>query len=330
MRADPLPLLRKRTPVLPAVTSLLPVDVSARPPPSESVRAAAGMEVDAAWFDDEADAALAADRISAIVPADPSRASVASVASVPSDASVTPGLPASTDVTVVRRSVSYVKELFAVPEGAGALGAPGLHANDNVPESLAASYVRVRPSAEVAVVQRFLEEIGGAQFTLTMRLNELDRVAQRDGDALVPSTEAARFVLGARIAELDLLRDALNDLYLEAAAPEVADALAHDGVFTEYLRGVYAWAESILRALEVLNSELGTLSPDWFRMRARINDARDFYLAHLENEARGAVEALKRGSHPEAAILIRDLGARVDAVIRAAQGLLKGVSRRFA
>ena len=277
---------------------------------------AAGIAVDAAWFDDEVEAALEADGARPVVP-------------VPAAAS--PSLvPSSSDPTVVRHPISYVNELFAVPEDAGALGAPGAHANDNVPEPMSTSHVRVRPRAEVAVVQRFLEEIGGAQFTLTMRLNELDRVSENGAGARLPSTEAARAVLSARIAELDLLRDALNDLYLEAAAPEVADALAHDGVFTEYLRGVYAWAESILRALEVLNGELATLTPDWFRMRARINDARDFYLANLEDEARGAIEALKRGSHPEATVLIRDLGTRVDAVIGASRGLLKGVSRRFA
>ena len=67
MSAEPLPLLHKRTPPPPAVTSFLPVDVPALPP-SESLMAAAGIEVDAAWFDDEVDAALEADRVSTIAP----------------------------------------------------------------------------------------------------------------------------------------------------------------------------------------------------------------------------------------------------------------------
>ena len=271
-----------------------------------------GFAVDAGWFDDEVEAALEADRLSEI----PVASGVTPVAQV--------ARPSS-------HSVSYVAELFAVPEGSDDLAAPAARANDNVEHveaSVSSSHLRVRPSAEVEVVQRFLEEIGGAQFSLTMRLNELDRVASNS--APNEATEVARAALDLRIAELDHLRDALNDLYLEAAAPEVADALAQDGVFTEYLRGVYAWAEALLRALEVLNVELTALKPDWFRMRSRINDARDFYLANLEDDVRGAIEALNRGSHPEAKTLIRDLGTRVDAVIVTSRTLLGGVSRRFA
>ncbi len=312
MSADPLPLLHRRTPTAkPATaTSTLP----GLPGQLAFAAPAVATALDAEWFDGEVEDVLdEGDRVSAVSPIEQ---------------------PAPIE--------SYVSELFAVPEGSGQLGALGAiarHANDGTsvpPPSLSAeseaaissSYIRVRRSDEVAVVQRFLEEIGASQFSFTERLNELER-ATATGPAL-PSTEVARAAIGARLAELNQLRDALNDLYLEAAAPEVADALAQDGVFTEYLRGVYAWAESTLRALEVLNGELATLSPDWFRMRRRLTDARDFYLAHLEVQVHDSVEALNRGSKPEAGKVIRAVGTRVDAVVVVAQTLLKGVASRFA
>jgi hypothetical protein len=330
MSADPLPLLHKRTPKPAAVASSFAAELAALPSlapadrPSDRTMAhaaAAGVTADAAWYDDPAEDALE-DRISAVSPIGTSESAEVDEEHAPIE--------------------SYVNELFAVPEGSGQLGALGkigLRANDGStapPPSLSAeseaaissSYIRVRQSDEVAVVQRFLEEIGAAQFSFTERLNDLER-ATAAGPAL-PSTEVARAAIAARLAELDHLRDALNDLYLEAAAPEVADALAQDGVFTEYLRGVYAWAESTLRALEVLDGELAALSPDWFRMRRRLTDARDFYLAHLEVQVRDSVEALNRGSKPEAGKVIRAVTARVDGVVTAAQALLKGVSSRFA
>ena len=344
MSADPLPLLRKRTPTPPAVTAYLPVDLSSPTlSPSESVRVA--VVVDAGWTLDEDDGLDGAADATTVWSGrdfaaflDLDGREVDDEDRVPSDA-------IAEEVTR-QQAISYVQEIMSAPVTETSLrvvrAARDANDNDNEtalgrdPDSLdtASSYVRVRPSAEVAIVQRFLEEIGSSQFTLTMRLYALERYVRADGQT--PATEAARTALGLRLSELDHLRDALNELYLEAAAPELSDALAHDGVFTEYLRGVYAWAESVLRALEILNGELRSLSPDWFRMRARITDARDFYLDHLEEEVRGAIEALNRsarasgGSTSSASIIVHDLGNKVEAVIGAARVLLRGVERRFA
>jgi hypothetical protein len=169
----------------------------------------------------------------------------------------------------------------------------------------------------------FLEELGDEQLTLQVSLlcveHMFDRVP-RD-----PSARAAAECIQTRIGDMSELRNALNALYLDAADPRLQAILRKDGPLAEYLRGLYAWTRGVLRAFEDIARDLRTLSPDWATLRARIEDARSFYMHDLEL----AIQREARALHFHDGEALASFGEHLEDLFWAASYLAKSLENRF-
>jgi hypothetical protein len=125
-----------------------------------------------------------------------------------------------------------------------------------------------------------LEEFSEEQITLTMSLLCVQNLVQdvpRD-----PSAHAAAQSVRERLADLNELRSALAAVNLDGCDARLAPLFAENAPLNDYLRGLFAWTKAVIRALEELATGLRVLEPNWTTLRARLEDAASFYLAHLE------------------------------------------------
>lgn len=199
-------------------------------------------------------------------------------------------------------------------------------APSDAPAHHPASFVRARsadvtgpmPNAAWAEASAFLDVMGELQLNLGVSLLCLD-----DAVGTMPydrSAVAASETLRTRIQELTDLRDALNELYLDATDPSFAPLFAADAPLTAYLKGVYLWAGDVAIALDDLAKALRLLQPDWFALRTRLERAAMWYFDGLPNEIR-----------PELARLgvSESFTAKVEEVFFAARFLAHGLEKRF-
>jgi hypothetical protein len=228
---------------------------------------------------------------------------------------------------------SFRPLLLAPPPGSRALpraNPPPLpqRARPDAPPSQRArseSHVRLRtlpttPPIEHLDAQDLLDELGEDELILSMSLACLERAAEdapRDA-----TTGTALGVLTARIADLGALRDQLAAVHALTVDSRAHRFFLPDGPLADYLRGLYAWAHAVVRALEELAVKLPS-SPaappasqtqptrpaaqfDWALLRWRLQEAKNFHFdelhapirAHLASsggspaELRGALEQL--------------------------------------
>ncbi|MBX3190402.1 MAG: hypothetical protein KF819_25605 [Labilithrix sp.] len=138
--------------------------------------------------------------------------------------------------------------------------------------------------------QDLLDELCEDQLTFGMNLACLERaVEQAPRD---PSARAALRTLEMRLADLCALRDALAALQLATADSRVHRLFVPDSPLADYLRGIYAWAHALVRALDQLASSLRDLSPDWALVRWRIEEAKNFHFDELHDAVRADLLAL--------------------------------------
>lgn len=189
------------------------------------------------------------------------------------------------------------RPLLLTPPGARPLPAPV-----PPPRRKAESHVRLRPfspgSADAALgppaaniefldAQDLLDELCEDQLTMSMNLARLERVVEdmpRD-----PSARAAFRTLEARVADLGAMRDALGAIASLSAERRFHVLFVPDAPLADYLRGLYAWAHAVIRALDTLAASLRALQPDWALYRWRIEEAKNFHFDELTDGIRAAV-----------------------------------------
>jgi hypothetical protein len=175
-----------------------------------------------------------------------------------------------------------------------------------------------------------LEELAVEQTALTRSLrgaSEIIGTIPRD-----PSAHAAAQSMRDRLADLGELKAALDAVYLDATDPRMHEMLGRDSALTEYLRGLYTWCKGVLRAFEELASGLRVLTPDWALLRARLDDARAFYLDELEGLLHGELARLRLHSNGPASGTgdpLSDLDAHLAELFWAAAYLATSLEKRF-
>ena len=138
--------------------------------------------------------------------------------------------------------------------------------------------------------QELLDELCDDQLTLSVSLACLEEtIGQAPRDA---SSRAALGALDARLADLRVMRDALTVVQQSAADPRFQRLMIPDAPLADYLRGLYAWAHAVTRALDYLAVHLRTLRPDWALLRCRIEEAKNFHFDELHQPIRADLQAL--------------------------------------
>lgn len=138
--------------------------------------------------------------------------------------------------------------------------------------------------------QELLDELCEDQMTLSMNLACLERAVEEAPRDM--SARAATRTLAMRIADLNALRDALAAVQQASVDTRVQRLYSADSPLADYVRGLYSWAHSVVRALDTLAAALKTLSPDWAMLRWRIDEAKNFHFDELQDAIRKDLVAL--------------------------------------
>jgi hypothetical protein len=173
-----------------------------------------------------------------------------------------------------------------------------------------------------AQAARFLDAMGEDQLNLTVNLLCLEHASE--GVPYDVSARAAAASLRTRIQELSDLRDALNEIYLEASEAHFVPLLISDAPLPAYMKGLYLFCEEIISALTSLASGLRILQPDWAELRRRITDADVWYFNGLPREIQDELARLPVSEE----IAVR-IGGRLEELFWAASYLHQGLEKRF-
>ena len=208
---------------------------------------------------------------------------------------------------------------------------PKLTAND--------SHIRLRAQAmplprateiDYLDAQELLDELCEDQLMLSMNLTCLEElVAAAPVDA--PARGALR-TLAARLADLGALRDALANVQLSTIDPRLQRIAVPDSPLADYLRGIYAWAHAVVRALDHLAASLRA-QPDWALLRWRIEQAKNFHFDELHEPIRADLTALtvvaNGGSFGANRPPVEELQYAVERLISTAVALEEHLDERF-
>lgn len=173
---------------------------------------------------------------------------------------------------------------------------PRVPAQPEIKRSANDSHVRLRaapllrtPEIDFVDAQELLDELCEDQLTLSMSLGGLEEaIAEAPAG---PSARAAVRTLTARFADLSALRDALANVHQSFVDVRLQRILMPDSPLAEYLRGLYAWAHAVVRALDFLARSLAN-RPDWALLRWRIEEAKNFHFDELHETIRADLLAL--------------------------------------
>ena len=128
------------------------------------------------------------------------------------------------------------------------------------------------------------DELAEQQLNLALRLQRLEDVL---GElASDPWAGPGAQAMHARVLELVHVSTAIENVCRDARDWRIAAMLQDDAPLAEYVRGVLAWADGVVRAFDVLAAELAAFAPGWARARERIDDACDFHLGGLVDTIR--------------------------------------------
>jgi hypothetical protein len=175
--------------------------------------------------------------------------------------------------------------------------------------------------------EEVLDELGEDQLTMSMNLTCLEeQLAQAPRD---PSARAALRTLSARLEDLGSVRDALAQVQAAAVDPRLQRLLVPDAPLADYLRGVYAWAHAVLRALDDLSKSMRALQPDWALLRWRLEEAKNFHFDELSEPIRADLLSLSImaaggafGADPPQVLELESAVARLFAAAGALEGHL--------
>ncbi len=187
-----------------------------------------------------------------------------------------------------------------------------------------------RPSEPPPFVKDFLDELTDEPLLLTTNILCIEHIVR--GMVRDPAARAAAHSVRARLKDLLAMRRALRTIHLDARDRRMAPLLQPDAPLRDYLRGLYAWCEATARALEGIALSLCELDTDWTLARARLDDARTFYLEELEAPIRKQCARLRRSS-PQSSRDIHDplypIGEHIDELFWAAARLSTSLDKRF-
>ena len=195
-------------------------------------------------------------------------------------------------------------------------------------QTVATALARVANPEQEATLT-FLEELGDEQLTLTVNLLCLEHAV--DGIPYDPSARAAAQTLHERIQDLAELRNALNAIFIDSSDPRMASMIVGDAALGDYLRGLYAWSRAAIRAIEEVAGGLRSLEADWSALRSRLDDARAFYLDHLELTIHRDLSNMREHA-PELADPrdpLSDIDDHLEELFWAASRLAHGLDKRF-
>jgi hypothetical protein len=179
--------------------------------------------------------------------------------------------------------------------------------------------------------QELLDELCEDQLTMSMNLACLEEsVEQAPRDV---SARAALATLDARLLDLAALRDALAIVQQSTVDTRLQRLVVPDAPLSDYLRGLYAWAHAVMRALDQLSVSLRTLQPDWALLRWRLEEAKNFHFDELHGAIKADLQALtivaNGGSFGADIPPIDVLQAAVDHLFRTATALEEHLDQRF-
>jgi hypothetical protein len=111
-------------------------------------------------------------------------------------------------------------------------------------------------------------EVTGSEWWLESHMNLAGNLTLLD--QLVESPQATR---GVRAVAKDLsdLRDALYELYCDAADPRMKDWTADGAPFSTYIKGLYAWADGVCDAYSTFVARLKTTGIDSTSLKLSLN-----------------------------------------------------------
>jgi hypothetical protein len=172
---------------------------------------------------------------------------------------------------------------------------------------------------------RLLDELGDDDLNLTVSLLCLEQAAgsmPRD-----PSARAAAETLRMRIQDLVDLRDALHALVAHARDASIAHLFAPEEPLAVYVKGLYVWSAGVVDTLDELARALRELSPDWMRLRNRLDEASGFYFDGLVTKVRRQASA--QHVHGRTTDATRALCDSLEEVFWAASWLHRSLETRF-
>lgn len=156
------------------------------------------------------------------------------------------------------------------------------------------SHVRLQavPAASIDWLDavEVLDELGDEQLALGVALSCLEQAI-----AFVPRAPAmgeVLFALNRRARDLGAYRDALAAVQIAAIDRTVQRVFSNESVLADYLRGLYAWAHAVVRALEELATSLRVHRPDWAAYRFRVEEAKNFHFDDLADAIRADIATL--------------------------------------
>jgi hypothetical protein len=178
--------------------------------------------------------------------------------------------------------------------------------------------------------QELLDELCEDQLAMSMNLASLDEsVTAAPRDAAV---RVALQTLEARVADLGALRDALANVQVASVDARLQRIFVPDSPLAEYLRGIYAWAHAVIRALDHLAGSMRA-HPDWALLRWRLDEAKNLHFDELHEAIRADVLALtivaNGGSFGANRPPIEDLQYAVERLISTAVALEEHLEERF-
>jgi hypothetical protein len=189
--------------------------------------------------------------------------------------------------------------------------------------------VQLRLYAEMEAgveAQQFLDDVADAQITLAVNLESLEE--SLDHVAYDPSTIAAAATMRRRLGELREMEEALADVCAASAYPVLAPLFLRDAPLSDYLRGLQAWTNGVVRALEQLSTELRVPPADWATLRSRLQEAAQFHLQELTELIYAEVAKLS-ASCREARAPLSELEPRLSHLFATAEWFLLTIRLRF-
>jgi hypothetical protein len=130
------------------------------------------------------------------------------------------------------------------------------------------------------------------------------------------------------LAQAEAMRDALYELYCDAADERLASLVMRGAMLEEYVRASYAWCARVVALLASITNGLRVSSgPDWSAVKAGFRTAEERYVAPVD-ALRDAVRQLPI-DYASPVEPLRNLPHDVDALFAASRELHQTMAKRF-
>jgi hypothetical protein len=148
-----------------------------------------------------------------------------------------------------------------------------------------------------------------------------------DGIRVTPMVAKHVEMVRGFIADIEAVRDALYEVYCDAADARMAPVVSGIGPVPNYIRAIYSWCDANTEMLMLLTSGLRVQRPDWAAVRQTYRGAAQLFLA-APRALRGSVLALPIDTKSPVEPLRHAL-AHVDALALTIARLQDGLANHF-